>query len=125
MEIVVHFKAGETVVREGERGKGFYVLQEGELAVQKDGVEIAKITEPGVIFGEMSDVLNEPRTCTVVARTNSYVLHIPKNIDEIVDAYPSIAKKLIITLARRLKDTTKSLLVFAADETVFTTKKEG
>ena len=45
MEIVVHFKAGETVVREGERGKGFYVLQEGALAVLKDGVEVAKITE--------------------------------------------------------------------------------
>jgi hypothetical protein len=42
-----------------------------------------------------------------------------------VDAYPSIAKKLIITLASRLKDTTKNLLVFAADETVFTAKKEG
>jgi len=65
------------------------------------------------------------RTCTVVARANSYVLHIPKNIDEIVDAYPSIAKKLIITPAKRLKDTTKNLLVFAADETVFAAKKEG
>lgn len=122
MEIVIHFKAGETIIKEGEHGKGFYILQAGTLEVQKDGLDVATISEPGTIFGEMSDILNEPRTCTIVARKNSYVIHIPKNIDEIVDSYPSIAKKLIVTLAKRLEDTTKNLLLFKADETLF--KKE-
>ena len=122
METVIHFKTDEIIIKEGERGKGFYILQTGTLEVQKDGLEIAKITEPGTIFGEMSDILNEPRTCTIVAKANSYVIHIPKNIDEIVDTYPSIAKKLIVMLARRLEDTTKNLLLFKADETMFKKK---
>lgn len=116
MEKVIFYKAGETIIREGEQGKGFYILKEGSLDVLKDGVNVATITEPGTIFGEMSDILNEPRTCTIVAKSGSYIMHIPKGIDVIISEYPSVAKKLIVTLAKRLEDTTKSLLVFKTDE---------
>lgn len=116
MEKVIFYKAGETIIREGEQGKGFYILKEGSLDVLKDGVNVATITEPGTIFGEMSDILNEPRTCTIVAKSGSYIMHIPKGIDVIISEYPSVAKKLIVTLAKRLEDTTKNLLVFKTDE---------
>lgn len=116
MDTVIHFKPGEKIIEEGEKGEGFFILQTGGLNVQKNGRVIAEIDEPGTIFGEMSDILDEPRTCTVIAKTDSYVIHILKNIDGIIDAYPSIAKKIIITLARRLEDTTKNLLVFREEE---------
>lgn len=116
MKKVIFYKAGETIIREGEQGKGFYILKEGSLDVLKDGVNVATITEPGTIFGEMSDILNEPRTCTIVAKSGSYIMHIPKGIDVIISEYPSVAKKLIVTLAKRLEDTTKNLLVFKTDE---------
>ena len=113
---MIHFKPGEKIIREGERGEGFYILRQGILEVEKGGLSVAQLAEPGTIFGEMSDILNEPRTCTVIAKTDSYVIHVPKGIDGIVTAYPSIAKKIIVTLARRLEDTTKSLLVFREEE---------
>jgi CRP/FNR family transcriptional regulator, cyclic AMP receptor protein len=116
MEKVLFYKAGETIITEGDRGKGFYILKEGNLNVQKDGISIATITEPGTIFGEMSDILNEPRTCTITSKTDSYVIHIPRDIDGIIASYPSVAKKMILTLAKRLEDTTKNLLVFKTED---------
>lgn len=116
MEKLRFYAPGETVIREGEQGDGFYILKEGTLEVLKDRIIVATITEPGTIFGEMSDILNEPRTCTVVAKSGSRIVHIPKGIDVIIAEYPSVAKKLIVTLAKRLEDTTKTLLVFKADE---------
>jgi len=122
MKKTLQFKAGEVIMQEGEFGKGFYILETGLLAVIKNGTTIAEIKEPGTIFGEMSDILSEPRTCTILAKKESSVIHIPKTIDEIVDLYPSIAKKLIFTLAKRLEDTTKNLLVFKTDESIHNIK---
>lgn len=73
------------------------------------------IDEPNTIFGEMSDILKGPRTCTITARTDSRMIHIPRNIDGVIDRYPSITKKLIIMLAKRLRDTTQEVLVFELD----------
>lgn len=109
MEERVHYGPGEVIVREGEHSRGFYILQSGTLAVSKQDVNVAEITESGTIFGEMSDLLNEPRTCTITAVTPSEIIYIPKSVDEIVTSHPSIAKKLLITLAKRLQETTEQL----------------
>jgi len=112
MKIMIFYKAGETIIKEGTRGIGFYILKEGSVDVSKEGVNVATIDKTNTIFGEMSDILKEPRTCTIKARTDSSIIHVPRDIDGIIDEYPSVAKKLIITLAERLKNTTKGMLVF-------------
>lgn len=112
MKITISYKAGETIITEGTRGIGFYILKEGSVDVSKKGVKVATINEPNTIFGEMSDILKEPRTCTIKAKTDSSIIHIPRDIDGIIDEYPSVARKLIIMLAQRLKNTTKGMLVF-------------
>jgi len=115
LEIAAFYKTGEIIIREGEEGKGFYILKEGSVNVSKKGLIVAVINEPNTIFGEMSDILKGPRTCTITARTDSNVIHVPKNIDGVIDRYPSITKKLIIMLAKRLRDTTKEMLIFDLD----------
>jgi len=112
MKIVIFYKAGETIITEGTKGKGFYILKKGSVDVSKEGRNVATINKPNMIFGEMSDILKEPRTCTIKARTDSSIIHIPRDIDGIIDEYPSVARKLIIMLAERLKNTTKGMLVF-------------
>ncbi len=107
---------GEVIIREGEYGRGFYILQTGHLDVTKGGVKIASITEPGTIFGEMSALLDEPRTCTITAIGASEIVYIPKGIDDIVVSHPTIAKKLLITLAKRLQETTEHLWQVKAEE---------
>ncbi|MCX5806461.1 MAG: cyclic nucleotide-binding domain-containing protein [Proteobacteria bacterium] len=109
MEMTRHFHPGEIIIKEGDEPDGFYILQSGELDILKKEEIIANITEENIIFGELGNILREPRTCTVRAKTSSYVMHVPKEMDDIIIKYPEIAKKLIHILAKRLAETTEIL----------------
>lgn len=59
------FDAGETVVKQGAKSGRLLILKKGAVCVVKDGIEIAKVTEPGAVFGELSALLDEPHTADV------------------------------------------------------------
>eukprot|EP00928_Gymnodinium_smaydae_P047459 TRINITY_DN31680_c0_g1_i1.p1 TRINITY_DN31680_c0_g1~~TRINITY_DN31680_c0_g1_i1.p1 ORF type:complete len:975 (-),score=246.53 TRINITY_DN31680_c0_g1_i1:76-2736(-) len=67
-----HFKAGSVVVHQGEQGRYFFVLQEGKLEVDVDGV-VVNTMESGSCFGANSLLYNCPRTATVRAVVDSGV----------------------------------------------------
>jgi CRP-like cAMP-binding protein len=54
------FQAGETVFLAGSRTGRLLILKKGAVVVSKDGVEIAKVSEPGAVFGELSILLDHP-----------------------------------------------------------------
>ena len=43
------------------------IVSAGAVAVVKEGVEIAGVTEPGAVFGELSVLLDQPHTADVRA----------------------------------------------------------
>ncbi|MCS6807752.1 MAG: cyclic nucleotide-binding domain-containing protein [Bacteroidota bacterium] len=106
---VLTFRPGEVIIREGERGKGYYVLESGTISLSKQGVKISELSGAGTIFGEMSDILDEPRTCTATAETNVQVSYYPYSLDEIIRQHPDVAKQLVIALAERISTTTDAL----------------
>jgi CRP/FNR family cyclic AMP-dependent transcriptional regulator len=59
--------AGEFVLTQDEPCAALCVLLEGEVEVLRDNVRVAKITEVGSVFGEMSLLLGGP--CTASVRT--------------------------------------------------------
>ncbi len=60
-------RAGETVVRKGERADRMYYLRDGELEV----VELKKILKPGAVVGEIGVFSrNQTRTMTVRCHTD-------------------------------------------------------
>jgi CRP-like cAMP-binding protein len=59
------YAAGEMVLQEGTKTGRLLILKKGAISVVKDGVEIAKVTEPGAVFGELSALLDEPHGADV------------------------------------------------------------
>src|SRR2546430_12704080 len=55
---------GQTLAREGERGKEFLVLADGIADVASGGAVVNRL-RPGDFFREVSPVTREPRTATV------------------------------------------------------------
>src|SRR3954466_4538097 len=63
------FPAGTAVAREGEVGVGFFLIDAGNATVTIGGREIGRLG-PGDHFGEISLILDTPRTATVTADTD-------------------------------------------------------
>jgi MFS family permease len=62
--------AGETVVREGDIGDRFYVIESGSLAATFEGRPLSTMG-PGECFGEIALLRDVPRTATVTAVEDS------------------------------------------------------
>jgi CRP-like cAMP-binding protein len=62
---VATHEAGETVFAAGTTTGRLLILTKGAVAIEKEGKEIAKVTEPGAVFGELSALLNQPHTADV------------------------------------------------------------
>ncbi|MEI6536227.1 MAG: cyclic nucleotide-binding domain-containing protein [Verrucomicrobiaceae bacterium] len=61
------FAAGETVLGQGDQTGLLYILIEGSVEVIKDDVQVAKSSEAGAIFGDLSALLDVPHTAAVRA----------------------------------------------------------
>jgi CRP/FNR family cyclic AMP-dependent transcriptional regulator len=67
------YQAGETILPQGSRTDQLLILRTGNVAVVKDGIEIARVSEPGAVFGEISALLDCPHTAEVRALVSSCV----------------------------------------------------
>jgi len=98
-----YFKAGETVFREGDAADVMYVVQAGELDVVYHGKEVERLTE-GDLFGEMSLISEEPRSATVVARTDCKLVPIDlKAFMFLVEETPYFAVQVMRILSSRIR----------------------
>ncbi|KEQ62309.1 camp-dependent protein kinase regulatory subunit [Aureobasidium melanogenum CBS 110374] len=72
--------AGSTIIREGDVGDHFYMLESGTAAVYKSGVEQSlKTYNKGDYFGELALLDDKPRAASVVAETEIKVAMLGKN----------------------------------------------
>jgi CRP-like cAMP-binding protein len=85
---------GTVVIREGEEGRGLFVVLSGELDVSRGSVPLAGL-KPGDVFGEMSIVRNAPTVATVVANRPSTVLFLAREyVTRMVSGVPEIKSYL-------------------------------
>jgi CRP/FNR family cyclic AMP-dependent transcriptional regulator len=70
---VQDFAPGDMVMEQGGTSGHLLVLIRGEVEVLRDNVRVAKSSEPGSVFGEMSVLLESAHTATVRALKPSSV----------------------------------------------------
>jgi len=95
-------RAGATVTAEGGPGDGFFVIESGEAEVTVEGEPRTTLTA-GDHFGEIALLVGSSRTATVTAATDlrCYALT-PADFRTLVEASPSIAWKVMQSMAARL-----------------------
>jgi CRP/FNR family transcriptional regulator, cyclic AMP receptor protein len=102
----IDLREGKVLIREGERGREFFVLLEGSAEVTKDGRRINTVG-PGDFFGEIALVSHSPRTATVTATSPVHTLVITeRSFRRLLDEQPEIQRKVLVALAERLAPAT-------------------
>jgi CRP/FNR family transcriptional regulator, cyclic AMP receptor protein len=100
---VAQVSAGQSLVREGLSAESFYVILTGSATVRRQGLGEVTLSR-GEFFGEAALLDAEPRTATVTANKDMWVMKISRRLFfELVDQQPSIARALLAGLVARLR----------------------
>jgi cAMP-dependent protein kinase regulator len=74
------YPAGTTIIREGDAGEAFYLLESGEAEAYKAGTELpVKQYSKGDYFGELALLNDAPRAASVVSKTEVKVAKLGKD----------------------------------------------
>jgi CRP/FNR family cyclic AMP-dependent transcriptional regulator len=93
---------GKVLCKEGEVGREFFVIVDGEVEVTRKGQRVAT-GGGGEFFGEIALLEQTPRMATVTAKTplRCFVLT-RKHFRGLVEENPSVERKVLRALARRV-----------------------
>ena len=98
----VEVAAGHTLCKEGQMGREFFVIVDGQVEVTRKGRAV-KRQGGDEFFGEIALLEDIPRTATVEAKTplRLFVLT-SRDFRALVETSPSVERKVMKSLARRL-----------------------
>jgi CRP/FNR family transcriptional regulator, cyclic AMP receptor protein len=98
----IDLSEGSVLTREGQPGREFFVLVEGEVEVTQSGDEIAQL-RAGDWFGEIALLTKASRTATVTAASPVRVLVVTdRAFRQVLETTPSIAVKMLERVGERL-----------------------
>jgi CRP-like cAMP-binding protein len=105
---------GTVIIREGDAGRGLFVVLSGEVEVVKrdvTGTDVPVATlKGGEVFGEISLLRGTPATATVTAARQSTVLFLGRDyFERLVEAVPEIRQYFEQLTEDRLVDTQLTL----------------
>jgi MFS family permease len=95
---------GSEIIRQGDPGDRFYVIEEGEVVVSKNGRQVATLQQ-GDFFGEIALLREIPRTATVTAQTDTLLYALERDdFLEAVTGHPQSAEAADAVTRARLAD---------------------
>jgi hypothetical protein len=109
------FDPPEVIVKEGDPGTSFFLIEDGEVEVHTQDpsgkpLVLAQLGA-GEFFGEVSVLTGKPRTATIVARTPVTLIEISsKDLDRIARQFPEVRTVLQRFYERRAQATVEVML---------------
>jgi CRP-like cAMP-binding protein len=109
---VTTYHAGETIMSDGSKTGRLFILKSGEVAVLKNSATLARVDQPGAVFGELAALLDQPHGADVRALQDSdfHVADV-KLLEKEPVALLSVAR----VLARRLVIANEGLVALKND----------
>jgi CRP/FNR family cyclic AMP-dependent transcriptional regulator len=102
------FSEGDTITTQGETGLGFFVIEDGDATVSRNG-EIVRNLGPGDFFGEIALIDSGPRSATVVASTDLRCRGMTAwEFKPFIEEHPDVAWGLLEMLVGRLREAESS-----------------
>jgi CRP/FNR family cyclic AMP-dependent transcriptional regulator len=99
------FRAGEVVIREGDRERALYIVAKGVVEVVVGSGRRASMLpiEAGSLVGEMAFFDGRPRSATVRARTDGQLLRLSRDdFDLFAARHSDLARHVLFDLGRLL-----------------------
>jgi CRP-like cAMP-binding protein len=103
-ELMTHLDrpAGDVLMKEGEQGREFLIVLEGQVEV-RHGDRVVATRGPGEYVGEIALLDRRPRTAKVVATTPmSIEILNRREFVSLLSEAPELAERLLATMAQRL-----------------------
>lgn len=103
----IDLPAGKELIREGDRGREFFVVLEGTVEVRRGGNKLTAL-KTGDFVGEIALVSRIPRTATVTTTSPVRALVITdRSFRSLLDKAPKIQMKVLEALGARLAEITQ------------------
>ena len=106
---IERFEAGDVLLEEGKWSGRLFIIEDGEVEVERGDTPVALVSDQGSMFGEMSVLLDVPHTATVRAIT-PVTARVAEDGVAFMKRHPEIAFFLARLLAQRLNAATTYLV---------------
>jgi CRP-like cAMP-binding protein len=99
----IDFRPGKTLITQGDPGRQFFIVIEGEVKVERDGKTLPIARGGSEFYGEISLVSGSPATATVTTQAPTRALVItPQHFRALLDRSPSIQRRVLHSFSERL-----------------------
>jgi len=105
------FAKGESLITEGDKGSGFFIIVSGQVKIYKVSAEgkeqILHIYGPGQPFGEVPVFAGQRFPANAMALTKMRALFLPRNaFVKLIEDNPSLALKMLAVMSAKLREFT-------------------
>jgi len=105
----MQFKVGDSIIQQGKRTHGVYVLLKGKASVKIPSQEAVPALGPAEVCGEISFLDEQPATVDVVASEPVEAFYLDRpTLQSLIELYPHLGSRfyhsLAASMSRRLRD---------------------
>ncbi|MCR5317665.1 MAG: cyclic nucleotide-binding domain-containing protein [Treponema sp.] len=109
------FKKGNVIIKEGEEGDDFFILNSGSVHISRntpdgDPIALADLDDSmNIFFGETALISNDVRSATVTALTDcTLFVFSSKKFHALCKKVPVLGYRVLLVLARRMATTIRN-----------------